>query len=137
MTTFKTPLHSNSQNFDVFVMSTIPSTAGASAAIGPDAAAVSATTSATCEIDSQDVLRLILQFLKENNLAESMKLLQNESGVTLNTVDSIETFTADIRHGRWDSVLAQTANLKLPGEKLVSNTMLYINIYDLICMCFI
>lgn len=73
----------------------------------------------TTEIDSQDVIRLILQFLKENNLTDSMKLLQNESGVTLNTVDSVDNFTSDIRHGRWDSVLSQTANLKLPGDKLV------------------
>eukprot|EP01038_Epipyxis_sp_PR26KG_P011992 gene11992-16055_t len=70
------------------------------------------------EIESQDVIKLILQFLKENNLIESMKTLQKESFVTLNTVDNIEYFANDIRNGRWDSVLAQTSVLKLPTDKL-------------------
>lgn len=39
------------------------------------------------EIESSDVVRIVLQFLKENNLTESMQVLQKESGVTLNTVD--------------------------------------------------
>lgn len=72
------------------------------------------------EIESSDVLRLMLQFLKEHNLTESMQTLQRESGITLNTVDNIESFTNDIRNGKWDSVLSQTAALKLPGDKLAS-----------------
>ena len=72
------------------------------------------------EIECQDVIRLILQFLKENNLIESMKLLQKESNITLNTVDSVEHFTSDIRNGRWDSVLSQVSMLQLPADKLVS-----------------
>mmetsp|Transcript_22819 Transcript_22819/g.38076 ORF Transcript_22819/g.38076 Transcript_22819/m.38076 type:complete len:526 (-) Transcript_22819:1273-2850(-) len=72
------------------------------------------------EIESQDVIRLMLQFLKEHNLSDSMKELQRESGVTLNTVDSVETFASDVRHGRWDSVLAQVSALKLPSDKLTS-----------------
>lgn len=71
------------------------------------------------EIESQDVLRIVLQFLKENNLNESMKSLQRETGVTLNTVDNIDQFGSDIRNGKWDSVLSQTSALKLPGDKLV------------------
>lgn len=71
------------------------------------------------EIESQDVIRIVLQFLKEHNLDDSMKSLQRESGVTLNTVDNIEHFAADIRNGKWDSVLKQTSALKLPGDKLV------------------
>jgi hypothetical protein len=76
------------------------------------------------EVESQDVIRLVLQFLKEHNLNDAMKALQRESGVALNTVDSVETFASDIRNGKWDSVLAQTAALKLPGDKLVSRVQI-------------
>jgi WD40 repeat-containing protein SMU1 len=78
------------------------------------------------EIESQDVIRLVLQFLKETNLMDSMKILQKESGITLNTVDNIENFVSDIRNGRWDSVLSQVSHLQLPSDKLVSFFIFYI-----------
>lgn len=74
------------------------------------------------EIDSQDTIRLILQFLKENNLSNSFRSLQSESQVSLNTVDSLENFVSDIHNGRWDSVLSHVSSLQLPREKLI---MLY------------
>ena len=44
--------------------------------------------------------------------------MQNECQVSLNTVDSIETFVSDINNGRWEVVLPQVAALKLPRSKL-------------------
>jgi WD40 repeat-containing protein SMU1 len=38
--------------------------------------------------------------------------------VSLNTVDNIETFLADIKNGRWEAVLPQIAHLRLPTAKL-------------------
>lgn len=71
------------------------------------------------EIDSADVIRIMLQFMKENNMKESMKALSSETGVCLNTVDSVESFLNDIYQGKWESVLTQVGQLRLPTEKLV------------------
>lgn len=38
--------------------------------------------------------------------------------VSLNTVDNVEGFLADVRGGRWDVVLPQVALLRLPRGKL-------------------
>ena len=74
----------------------------------------------TAEIESQDVVRLMLQFMKENNLMSSMRALQSETGVAMNTVDNIDTFIHNIQHGRWDTVLSQVSTLKLPQDKLIA-----------------
>lgn len=72
----------------------------------------------TFRTESHDVIKLMLQFLRENNLTSSMHALQAESGVSLNTVQSIESFTADIHAGKWDLVLGQVSSLQLTQEKL-------------------
>ncbi|CAI5470368.1 unnamed protein product [Closterium sp. Yama58-4] len=73
---------------------------------------------ATFGIEAQDVVRIILQFCKENALQQTLQALQEECQVPLNTVDSLETFAADVSNGRWDAVLPQVAQLKLPRKKL-------------------
>ena len=52
------------------------------------------------KILNSDAVKLVLQFLKEHNLIETMKALEKESNVTLNTVDSIPHFVADIENGK-------------------------------------
>jgi len=43
---------------------------------------------------------------------------QDDCQVSLNTVESVDTFLADINGGRWDAVLPQVAHLRLPVAKL-------------------
>jgi WD40 repeat-containing protein SMU1 len=42
------------------------------------------------------------------------------AGVAMNTVDNMDTFIADIKHGHWDVVLTIVSHLKLPTTVLVN-----------------
>ncbi|CAN0341507.1 unnamed protein product [Pylaiella littoralis] len=72
------------------------------------------------EVESEDVIRLILQFLKENNLTKTLRTLQAESSVCLNTIDNLDNLMSDINHGRWEAVMPQVSSLSLPLAKLVA-----------------
>ena len=72
------------------------------------------------EVAAADVVKLMLQFCQENSLQRTMQVLQEESGTTMNTVESVDSFISDINNGRWDSVLSQILTLSLPQAKLVN-----------------
>ncbi|KAJ3289110.1 Serine/threonine-protein kinase smu1 [Rhizoclosmatium sp. JEL0117] len=71
------------------------------------------------EVEAADVIRLIQQFLRENNLHRTLATLQDESSITLNTVESLDSFSLDITQGNWDVVLKTIASLSIPQRKLL------------------
>ncbi|KAG0297351.1 Serine/threonine-protein kinase smu1 [Dissophora globulifera] len=80
---------------------------------------MSSSATNTMEIESSDVIRLIQQFLKENNLLNSLAAIQDETTVALNTVESVEAFTSEVLQGNWDNVLRAVSQLKIPEKKLM------------------
>ena len=56
---------------------------------------------------------------QESNLPKAAAALMEETGVVMNTVDSVDSFVTEITNGHWDSVLQACKQLKLPDSKLV------------------
>ena len=70
------------------------------------------------ELDTSDVIRLILQFLREHRLEASVAALQAESDVPYNVVEDVGGLTAEVMAGRWAVVLPRLAALALPPAVL-------------------
>ena len=51
-----------------------------------------------------------------------VQMLQEESGVSLNAVESVDKFVCDVQHGKWDEVLKTAALTSLKEE---TQQMLY------------
>lgn len=72
------------------------------------------------EVDASDVIRLIQQFLRENRLFTTLRALQEESQLSLNAVESVESLVSDISQGRWDRVLQQTKLLECSATTMMA-----------------
>ncbi|GBE59687.1 WD-40 repeat containing protein [Babesia ovata] len=72
----------------------------------------------TVKVASEDVIKLILQYLKENRLSKSLMMLQEEAGVSLNSVPSVDSLVADAQMGRWNQVLDAVDTMSLSQETL-------------------
>lgn len=69
-------------------------------------------------VEGGSVIRLMIQFMRENGLERSCQMLCEESGVQLNTLPDPAALTLAIRSGRWDAVLSLLATLSLPAVRL-------------------
>ena len=68
------------------------------------------------EVDSSDAIRLVLQFLKENNLLGSARKLERESGVVLNPIEDPSKLYEDVKNGRWADVLRTARSFTLSKQ---------------------
>ncbi|KAJ9470021.1 Suppressor of mec-8 and unc-52 protein-like protein 1 [Diplonema papillatum] len=78
-----------------------------------------ATKAGELEVDSSDVVKLVMQFCVENGLTKTFNALQEEAKVSLNVVPSLEGFQSDVKNGRWDAVLRALNQTTLPSAKLL------------------
>lgn len=65
------------------------------------------------------VIRLILQFLKENQFDETATTLQTETSVKIEHIENKDQFIKEIKQGEWDTVLRHVMDLKIPSQKVI------------------
>lgn len=62
------------------------------------------------------VIRVLIQFLKENRLTDTARMLQNEAKIQMNCLENRTEFSKLVSEGKWDQVLQQTSDLSLSEE---------------------
>lgn len=65
------------------------------------------------------VLRVLVQFLRENGLNETAQCLQRESKITLDYIENRTEFERKVKSGCWDEVLDELHLLNLPYDILI------------------
>ena len=70
----------------------------------------------TVEVDNADVIRLVVQYLRESGLAGSAAEVEREAEVRMNAVTNKQQLIDDIRRGRWETCLPKLNNLDLPRQ---------------------
>ena len=66
------------------------------------------------EVDSADLVRIILQYLRENGLKKSFEALSNETGVLLDALDDKSSLILSISGGEWERVFHVLNDLLVP-----------------------
>ena len=78
-------------------------------------------------ISTNEIIQIILQYLKENNLNSSYQTLQKETGIKDNCLlfSSINELKKNIEQGNWDLVLKEINHMTIPF-------VLLLELYELI-----
>lgn len=71
-------------------------------------------------IEQSDVVKLVLQFLKESNYTLSFEALLRESKVDFNYFPNPDVFSRYVLNGEWDLVLEKIRLFKFPKSKLIN-----------------
>ena len=70
-------------------------------------------------LKGEQMIELMLQFLKENKLEKTYKALQEESEIRTNFLHNVETFKRNMFEGKWEFVLQELETLELPRRVLM------------------
>ncbi|KAJ3448719.1 wd40 repeat-containing protein smu1 [Anaeramoeba flamelloides] len=71
------------------------------------------------QVSKGEVVKIVLQFLEENNLKKAKETLEKETGVCLNTVNSKEDLIHAIEDGYWSKVLSELSGVSLPSKIII------------------
>ncbi|KAJ8606926.1 hypothetical protein CTAYLR_008619 [Chrysophaeum taylorii] len=78
-------------------------------------------------VDGTDVIRMMVQFLREQGLARSAEALREESGVGMNAVENLPQFLEEVKAGKWERVMGVVRWLEVPrdlGARIIEQVVL-------------